>query len=417
MIRLAVRYLMARPRQTFLMVLGFFFGAASFVLLSGIMLGFRHYLVYQLINNDAHVHIEAREEFLTDQSLNRAFFGPLAELVVWDVPPSGRKDSTMVENPDAWYKRLRNDPRVAAFTPRLNASVIFSKGRATVSAQLIGCDPVRQLEVATIGDYIVEGRFQDIAAGGNRIVIGEELRKKLGVTLWQNILVSVPESQGVPFKVVAIFRTGSRLFDEQAYGMLADVQAVNHTPNQVSEIAVRLADYTQSASMAKTWQRFGAEKIESWDQKNGNIFSVFKIQDMVRYLSIGSILIVAGFGMYNVLNITIVQKRKDIAILRSMGYSTFDVVKIFFLQGLILGISGVILGLSFGYVFSFYLETIKIGEGPLGMGIGHLLVSREPAIYFQSAALALFSASIASILPASAAGSLSPIQIIRSTVE
>lgn len=417
MIRLAFRYLLARPRQTLLMLLGFFFGTAAFVLLSGIMLGFRHYLVYQLINNDAHVHIEAREEFLDDKSLNKAFFGSLADLVVWDVPPSGRKDSNMVENPGAWYERLKNDPRVAAYTPRLSASVIFSKGKSTVPATLIGCDPVRQKQVTTIGDYMTEGRFEDIAGGGNRILIGDQLKQKLGVMLTQNVLVSVAGGTTAPFKVAGVFKTGSRAFDLQAYGTLADVQAVNGTPNQVNEIAVRLYDYTKSAAIADTWSKLSVDKIESWDQKNSNIFSVFRIQDIVRFLSIGSIMIVAGFGMYNVLNITIVQKRKDIAILRSMGYTTADVVKTFFIQGIVLGLAGTASGLTFGYFMSFYLETIKTGAGPLGAGVGHLMVSREPLIYLQSAVLALFSASIASILPAQAAAKLEPIEIIRSTVE
>lgn len=417
MIALAFRYLLSRPRQTILMLLGFFFGTAAFVLLSGVMLGFRHYLVYQLVNNDAHVHIQAREEFLTEKSLNQAFFGPLADWVAWDVPPSGRKDSARVESPEVWYERLENDPRVEAFTPRLTASVIVSKGKIAVPVSLIGCDPMRQMRVATIGDYVVEGRFADIASGGNRIVIGDQLRKRLGVTLSQNVMVSAAEGRSAPFKVAAIFRTGNHIFDAQAYGSLADVQAVNRTPNEVNEIAVRLKDYTTAAALAGTWSGLGPEKVESWDQKNSNIFSIFRIQDAVRYLSIGSIMIVAGFGMYNVLNITVVQKRKDIAILRSMGYGMGDIVRIFFTQGMVLGVVGTILGLSFGYAFSFYLETIRIGTGPVGLGVDHLLVSREPGIYLKSAALALGSASVASILPASAAGKLAPIQIIRSTVE
>ncbi len=82
-----------------------------------------------------------------------------------------------------------------------------------------------------------------------------------------------------------------------------------------------------------------------------------------------------------------------------------------------LGVAGTAMGLTFGYAASFYLETVRIGTGPVGIGVDHLLVSREPGIYLQSAVLALSSAAIASILPARAAGRLAPIQIIRSTVE
>jgi lipoprotein-releasing system permease protein len=322
-----------------------------------------------------------------------------------------------VENPQNWYKRLAADPRVAAYSPQLTANVIFSKGKATASAALVGCDPVQQVKVTTIGEYVIEGKWTDLAAGGNRIAIGDELRKKLGVYVSQNILVSSAKSPPTPFKVVAVFRTGSMQADTRAYGAVTDVQRVNRTPNQVNEIAVRLHDYTQAAALATNWSAISPEKVESWDQQNASLFSVFALQDAIRFLSIGAIMIVAGFGIYNVLNMTVVQKRRDIAILRSMGYSGADVVWLFFSQGLILGLSGVALGLSFGYGLCLYLETIPFGAGPMGRGAGHLIISFDAAIYLQSALLAMLAALLASVLPARAAGKLAPIEIIRAGAE
>src|SRR4051812_5074344 len=112
MIYLAIRYLLSRRKQTTLMLLGIFFGSAAYVCISGFMLGFREYLVNQLVNNAAHIHIQAREEFLTGHSLDKSFYGNLFENVLWDVPPSGRKDNAIVEDPQAWYRRLKADPSV-----------------------------------------------------------------------------------------------------------------------------------------------------------------------------------------------------------------------------------------------------------------------------------------------------------------
>jgi lipoprotein-releasing system permease protein len=93
--------------------------------------------------------------------------------------------------------------------------------------------------------------------------------------------------------------------------------------------------------LATAWANFGPEKVESWDQINANVFDVFRIQDAIRFLSIGAIMVVAGFGIYNVLNMMVIQKRRDIAILRSMGYSTREIISLFFTQGFLLGITGV----------------------------------------------------------------------------
>ena len=417
MIFLALRYLVARRRQTLLTLLGIFFGTVAFISISGIMLGFREYIVGQLVSNSAHVHIRAREEFLLDHTLDQAFFGQQFMHVFWDPAPSGRKDSAMVANPQSWYRRLAADPRVAAYTPQLTASVIFSNGKATAPAVIIGCDPLQQRQVTTIGDYVIEGSFANLAAGGNRLAVGDDLKKKLGVRLFQNVLVSLANGQPAPFKVVAIFKTGIQVADSQAYGALGDVQRVNRTPNQVNEIAVKLHDYTQALGLAKAWSALGSETVESWDQINANIFNIFKIQDAIRFLSVGAVMVVAGFGIYNVLTMTVMQKRKDVAILRSMGYSAKDIVLLFFVQGLILGLSGATLGLLFGYALGLYLETIPFSGGPLGSGTGHMLISRNADIYIQAAFLAIASASIASILPALSAGRLTPIEIIRAGAE
>lgn len=415
MIFLALRYLLARRRQTLFTLLGIFFGAAAYVAISGFMLGFREYLVDQLVNNNAHIRIQAREEFLTERALDRAFYGDAYAHVFWIAPPSGTKGNILVENPQKWYQRLRADPRVEAYTPQLTTNAVFSNGPATASAPLIGTDPSQQVKVTTIGNYIIRGTWDDLTVGGNRLVIGNELRRKLGVDVSQNVLVSLPGGTPTPFKVVAVFDTGNAQADSLAYGALGDVQRVNRTPSRVNEIGVRLRDYTQAADIATTWGQISPEKVQSWDQLFANIFSIFRIQDAVRFLSVGAILVVAGFGIYNVLNMTVMQKRQDIAILRSMGYSGRDVIWLFFSQGLMLAISGAGLGLVFGYLFSLYIQTIPFPATPGASGgtLDHLLVSFDPAIYVQAASLAVISASFASILPARAAGKLTPIDIIR----
>ena len=413
MIFLALRYLLARRRQTLLTLLGIFFGAAAYVAISGFMLGFREYLVDQLVNNNAHIRIQAREDFLTEHALDRAFYGDAYKHVFWVSPPSGTKGNILVENPQKWYERLLADPRVDAFTPQLTTNVVFGNGPATASALLVGTNPQEQVRVTTIGNYISQGDWSNLAAGGNRLVIGKELQRRLGVNVSQNVLVSLPGGAPTPFKVVAVFDTGNVQADNQAFGAISDVQRVNRTPNRVNEIAVRLHDYTKAADIATTWSRISPEKVQSWDQLFASVFSIFRIQDAVRFLSVGAILIVAGFGIYNVLSMTVVQKRQDIAILRSMGYSGRDVIWLFFAQGFLLAVSGAALGLVFGYFLSLYIQTIPFAGGPGGGGTGHLLVSFSPAIYVQAALLAIVAASIASILPARAAGKLTPIEIIR----
>lgn len=409
-----MKYLLSRKRQTILTLLGIFFGTAAYVVISGFFLGFRGYLIQQLVNNSGHVHIQSREDFVTEHSLDQPFFGK--DHVKWISPPARRIDEDLVENPSEWFLRLDNDPRVSAYSPILRTAVILSKGQSEVTSTLIGCNPEKQIKVTKIAEDMKEGKFSDLSSGGNKIILGIELKKKLGVRLSQNIQVSLAQGSTRPFKVVGVYESGNKLNDINAYGSLQDVQRVNRTPNQINEITVRLKDYELAQTMSDNWKPLAQEKVESWNEQNARIFNVFKIQDAVRFLSIFSIMIVASFGIYNVLNITVIQKRKDIAILSSLGFDYHDILILFLSQGLLLGFSGAILGLIVGYFICLYLQTVPFGGGPMG-GAGFLQISLDTYIYVSAFSLAIFSTSLASILPARAAGKLTPIDIIRSGAE
>lgn len=395
-------------------LLGVFFGTMAYVSVSGFFLGFQGFIVEQLVNNQAQIHIQARQDYLTEHQLDEAFFGKLFGHIFWVSPPSGVEGYIEVQNPQSWYERLRADPRVEAFSPLLTAPALFTLSKISVSANLIGCNPEQQAKVTSIAAYMIDGKFTDIATGGNRVILGDELTKRLGAGMNQTVLVSVGTQPPVPFKVIGRFKTGNRGADLQAYGAISDVQRVNRTPNIVNEIGVRLKDYSQAAAIATNWSKIAPERTESWDQQNANIFSVFRIQTSLRFAMILTVLIVAGFGMYNVLNMTVNQKRQDIAILHSMGYDTFDIVMLFFSQGLIIGVCGSVMGLVCGYFLCLYLQTIPFMPVSQSNPSGHLHISLSFSIYLQAMILGNFSVSIASILPARAAGKLTPIEIIRS---
>jgi lipoprotein-releasing system permease protein len=385
----------------------------SYVGVSGFFKGFQGYMVQQLIDNTAQIHIQARQDVLTDHELDRAFYDSNVGHVFWSSPPSGLLGYLGVQNPQGWYARLAADRRVEAYSPLISAPVLFTLARNSVSSTLIGCDPLQQSRVTSIARYMAEGKFTDIAGGGNRVIMGDELMRRIGAAKDQIVLVSVGTRKAVPMKIVGRYLSGNRGSDLQAYASLNDVQRLNGTPNRVNEIAVRLTDYTMAASMARSWTLIAPEKIESWDQQNINILSVIKMQTTLRFTMIFAILLVAGFGIYNVLNMTVTQKRQDIAILRSMGYDTFDIVALFFSQGIMVGITGAAFGLVSGYLLCRYLQTISFFPPGSSHAGETMHIAFDVGIYLQATLLALLAAAIASILPARAAGKLTPIEIIR----
>lgn len=412
MIFLALRYLWARPLQTILIVFGIILGAAAFVGISGLMDGFQDFIVDQLVNNDSHIRVSSREQPITKSEIEGLIFQN--QIVKWLTPPSGRRDSAKIENPHGWFELLDRDPEVAAYSPQLVIQAIARRGKTSTAVRLIGSDVVKQIKVSTINSYMVEGKLEDIGATGNRIVIGQALLNLIGARVSESIMISVAKGTPIPFKIVGSFNIGVKGIDETTiFASLKDVQKVNQTPSVISDIAIRLHDVTLARDKATNWSLLSPDKVQSWDQANSNILSVFTTQNITRNFMTISILVVAAFGIYNVLNMTINQKRREIAILRSVGFNSKDVLLIFLLQGTILGTAGGLIGSFLGYIVSLILAGIEVDPGR-AIGGGKMMISFNFFIYVQAFVLSMGSSLIASYLPSRAAGKLTPIDIIRS---
>ncbi|MBK7891169.1 MAG: ABC transporter permease [Bdellovibrionales bacterium] len=416
---MAIRHLVARKKQTTLTLLGIVFGSMAFVAISGFMLGFQYFLLDQLINNDAHIRISAREDRVDHEVANKDLYSKLDKngLVSWVVDPSGTRSNPKIENPQGWAEILKKDPRVEAYSPQFSAQVLFSVGAIAANGKLIGSEPDMQVRVTNIQSYIKTGKFEDISSGGNRIIVGTGLLKKLGSGDGSTIFVYNGRDKPVPFKVIGTFETGGRQIDDTtAFGALIDVQKLAGQPNEINNMAVRLIDFNRARETAHDWQPLSPDKVESWDEINAAFLNVFRIQDAMRYMMIATILLVAGFGIYNILNVVVTQKKKEIAILRFIGYEPGDILQLFFLQGIILGVVGSIIGLILGYIACLGIEQISFGGGPMGGGT-MMKVSFDPMIYLRAFLFGSLAAAFASLMPARSAGKLTPIDIIRSGAE
>jgi lipoprotein-releasing system permease protein len=277
---------------------------------------------------------------------------------------------------------------------------------------LVGSLPLRQLRISEIEDYVIEGKFQDLESGGNKIVLGIGVAKDIGVRLGQFVDVYTGEGELKPFKIVGISKFGNDSTDKSlAFAHLADVQKINKTPGRVTEIGVSLIDMDRAVELAHLWSMYTNDKVEDWIAASSMFMEMIRMQDVVRYFIMISILIVAAFGIYNVLSIMINQKKKEIAILRSIGYDPKRILELILYQGIFLGIFGGILGLVMGLVISAIVESIDLGF-ELGTS-NHLFISYDPSIYTTAFVAAMIASLIASIIPAYTASKLTPIDIIR----
>lgn len=413
MLFLAIRHLLSRKRQTILIFLGISLGTMMFTVISGMQLGMREFVEDRLLNNTSHIQITARDLLIDKDEISRRFYPE--QTVEWLVPPAGKREEAHIMYPQGWFDRLSIDPQVIGYSPSLSMSVIISHRDSKYPISLIGIIPSLQEKVMNLQKYITVGSFSDLGGGGGKVILGEAMIEKLGSQVGDHILVSSGLAELRPLKIVGTFNMGVAQIDESVmYAGLRDVQTLNKSPGQINSIAVSLVDMEQAHGLADQWELTSRDKVESWEEANAGFLQIFDFQNYTRITVTAAILIVAGFGIYNVLSIMISQKRKEIAILRSIGYPPKLIMELFLIQGILLGVTGAIIGLVLGHLINMYMGTIELG---VHMGSrSTLMISYAPAIYLQGFLLAFVSAVLASILPARAASKLTPLDIIRSDV-
>ena len=410
---LAIRYLLARKRQSFLTLLGITLGTAGYVTISGIMLGFQDYLLDQFINNDCHIRIKARDEPVTEQEVRGLLFPPDSH-VAWLAPPTGRRTEETILNVPGWTERLADDPRVSSFALQLQIPALIHFQKANIAVRLIGINPEDQLKVSTLENYIVRGSYRDLSRGTRQLIVGDALLERLGARIGDPVLLSSGAGDAMPFKIQGTSHFGMKNTDEGViYTRLEDAQSLARAPSRVSDIVIRLQDVRDATPVARELSIRGLELVQSWEEANEGTLSVFKTQDIVRYSMTLAILVVAGFGIFNVLSMTVSQKRKEIAILRSIGYEPGDIVELFLFQGTVLGLAGGVLGVSIGWLITVMLSQVEVSS-TRAFGSGHMMVSFAPRIYVLGFAVAFLSSALSSYFPARGAGKLHPMEIMRS---
>ncbi|AOP34659.1 permease [Leptospira tipperaryensis] len=410
MLFIALRQMLVRGKQTLTTLSGIVLGTAAFIIISGVLLGFRGYLIDQLINADCHVRISPRQEIIQANSMDDLFPN---ENVFWLSPPSGKRGSTHLNQASLWYERLDLDPEVEAYSPQVSGRIFLYSGSNQEAGKIIGIIPSRQILITPLADYITEGSVESLAAG-NRLILGDGLSKLLGLGLNKTVWITAGLQERTPFRISGIFRSGNKALDDSiAYGLLSEVQQLTGQSGMITDIAVRLKDVNRSILKAEEWRGLGEDKVLSWQEANSSFFAIFKLQDAIRYSMTAAILVVAGFGIYNILNVIINQKKREIAILRSIGFRPKEVLMIFLMQGMILGVVGGIIGLIVGFLVCLRIESLPFSNPLFSAGAGSMVVSFAPAIYFQAFLQSMVATLIASWIPARSAGKLSPIEIIR----
>jgi lipoprotein-releasing system permease protein len=412
LLKIAKTHLLARKKQSAVAALGVTFGIGAFIILVSFMTGLNGLLDGLILNRTPHIRIYNEVKPSEKQPVQRSNEYKKAVHVIHSIKPKKTKNS--IYNNIPLLEVLKRDKRVKGVTPLVAARVFYVSGSTQLNGNVSGIDIQEQTRLFNFGDYVIRGEPSGLANNENGIIIGAGVAKKLSLDMGDYIQVVSTTGQIASLKIVGFFQSGlSDIDNVQSYVNIKTAQRIQGQPKDyVTDIYVKLFDMELALPMSKEIQRnFDVNAIDI-KSANAQFETGTSVRNMITYAVSVALLIVAGFGIYNILNMLIFQKMNDIAILKATGFSGKDVRNIFLYQAMMIGLAGGGLGLVVGYLVSLLISVSPFETEALPT-IHTFPVNFEVRFYFIGTVFALLTTFFAGLMPARKASKIDPVEILR----
>jgi lipoprotein-releasing system permease protein len=404
----ALAHLVHRKRPTLVSLTGVVLGVAFFLAVSSLMRGSENDFIKRLVDNSPHITVS--DDYRNPRVQPAALRWPSGVVAISNVKPQSETRGIRGYRQKMDFVESLPGVRVA---PVLQGSAVLTFAGQQLSVSLSGVVPAQMKNVSTIEEKMLSGTLEELAANQNGIIIGKGLADKFNLKMSSTVSVLSPNGSSRAMKVVGIFRTGNASYDEsQTFVLLKRAQAMLDRPNRANRLIIQMSNPYAARAVAQEIENAIGYKAVSWVEASEDILSLLLVRNIIMYSVVSAILVVASFGIYNTISTIVMEKTRDIAILKSMGFHARDIRMIFVIEGLIVGAIGSALGLGLGAALMRVLENIAL-KPPGVTDIVHLPIWWGPEQFAMAAGFAMASCVTAAYLPARRAGRVHPVDILR----
>ena len=404
--------LLARWKQTLVAAIGVTFSITMFVALLGFMSGLNAMLDGLVLNRTPHVRLYNEIKPSQKQPIDNSPQYKDHYNFVSSVKPKNEK--LEIYNNGAIMNTLRKDDRVLGFAPKITTQVFYNVGAIDMTGVINGIDVEAETKLFFFKDYVTSGNFIDLKNIPNSIVLGKGAAEKMLANIGDVIQVTTPKGERTQLKVVGYFQSGLAEYDKvQSYASIATTQKLlGETNSFITDIQIKLKDILLAPQVAKEYGLlFDVESVDV-NTANSQFEAGSSIRTLISYAVGVTLLIVAGFGIYNILNMMIYEKMDSIAILKATGFSGKDVNRIFITIALSIGIFGGLLGLIFGFGLSALIDQIPFVTPALPT-MKTYPVDYNPKTYIIGSVFSIITTYFAGYFPSRKASKIDPVVTIR----
>ncbi len=403
---------LARLKQSMVAAAGVAFGITMFITMQSFMTGLNNLLDGLSLNRTPHVRLYHEVKSNTIQPVNEAEEYKQSYNFIRSLKSSNAR--LAIYNSGYIMESLQKDDRVLGFSPRLTAQAFFNNGVVDINGVINGIDVEKESKYFHFTDYVVEGNFADLKNISNSIILGKALAEKVQINIGDVIQITTVKGDRYPLKVVGYFQSGVNELDKvQCYASVATAQKILSEPaNYITDIDIKLKDMSTAPAVAKQYAKLYQVDAEDIQTANAMFETGSEVRLIISYSVAITLLVVAGFGIYNILNMMIYEKMDSIAILKATGFSGTDVKHIFLTISLSIGVIGGLVGLLLGYLLSVGINHIPFETAALPT-IKTYPINFNPLFYIIGLVFSLFTTYLAGFFPARKAGKVDPVIIIR----
>ena len=400
---IAKTYIFSNKKLTAVAVLGVLLGMSVYIFMNSLLVGFDKSSNTSIFRNTSHIRVYKDDEIskpLINHSESKSII----------VNPKVVPINNTIINPNLVMETILKQKKVTVVTPQVNTSVFYNNGKSQISGISVGIKPDEANLMYDIKSFMVDGNFDLLKSNPNGIVIGSGVAEKMNLAINDNLNLTSSKSINRRFKVVGIFKTNNSITDKtKSYiNLSASQQILKQGNNYITDINVNVIDPEIAEKVAEKLTQITGYKAEGWKQANETLMATNKMRKMIITFVSLTILLVAGFGIYNILNMTVSQKINDIAILKAMGFKGKDVIRIFVTQAISIGIMGVIGGVIMATILITILKRVYLGGD-----IGYFPIDYEPQKFVQGVVIGLIITFFAGYIPAKKAANVDPVDILR----
>lgn len=399
--QIAITHIVSRRKQTLVAALGVTVGITAFVFLNSLVLGFNRFFDNTVFKSMPHLRI------FHDDEVSQPLLDPATHVVV--NPRILNKGKNLI-NPDAVLKAVQSHSQVVAAVQWVTVNLFYTSGKSQVAGQGCGADIIQVDKMFDIRSTVVAGDMQNLKRMPNGVLLGSGVAEKLNLQVNDNITVISSLGVSKSMKIAGIFRTGNSITDKtRCYMNLSAAQTLLREGNAfVTDIYVKIKDVDHIERYDADFESLTGYTAENWKEANETYVAGAKTRAIMMRAISAAILLVAAFGIYNILNMTIMQKLNDIAILKAQGFSGKDVIKIFVTEALLMGLVGTIMGLLLATFLIRLMSRVYIGGD-----IGYFPIGFEPVVFVLGAIVGLLVTVGAGYIPARNAAKVDPVEIFR----